>query len=247
MVYEFSMARIEPAKISVGVLEDDRAVRGHLAKILAASVEVRRVYEYKENKSQLDSESCMQLDVLHADLNLPDGSASSSISFLARSNPNCFAIAISVISDAETVPGAINADAVGYLHKNEDPSQILSKIHQAVSGGSPISPSIARQILSIVRHDGEDIQIAKAEVSSAQQAILTPREKQVMEQLELGLSYSEAAESLFISVKTLPVHVRNIYRKLQVRNRTEAISEARKRGLLGSSCQLETGTKSRLA
>ena len=226
---------VERSGICVVVLEDESVVRGRLVKILTASAEVMKVHQYEDNQALLDSKSCLLLDVLLADLNLPDGPGTRSIRYLVEKNPQCVTIAISVLSDADTVLAAIQAGAVGYLHKDEDPSQIVTKIHQARSGGSPISPSIARKILSVVRDKREVSKIVIPLAKQGRESILTSREKQVLEQLALGLSYHESAEALFISAKTLPVHVRNIYRKLQVRNRTEAISEARGRGLISSS------------
>ena len=133
---------------------------------------------------------------------------------------------MSGISEPERIIRAIKSGAVGYLHKSDTSLQLIASIEKALAGQSPISAEIAVVLFTSLQH-GETT--GALEASSE---ILTSRETEVINLVARGLSYAEIAKTLSISKNTLPVHIRNIYRKLQTNNRTEAVFEARNLGIL---------------
>jgi len=169
------------------------------------------------------------IDVLICDLNLPDGDGSSVIAALKKSQPSAISIVLSNLLNAEAVVDALAVGAIGYIHKYDTSLGLISSIKLALSGSSPISPSIA---FVIARHFQES-ELKASETNSKANAIgLTQREVEVLKVIEKGLSNEEAADVLGISKNTIPVHIRNIYKKLQATSRSEAIYEARLAGVL---------------
>ncbi|PXW65586.1 LuxR family two component transcriptional regulator [Loktanella sp. PT4BL] len=170
------------------------------------------------------------VDVLLADLKLPDGSGRECIKLFSKINPNSISIVMSALSDGNSIIGALEDGAIGYLHKDDNSLQITDAIKMALNGQSPMSPSIAYTVISRIQTLGS-FQMKKTNNISSH-GILTPRELEVLNMIAKGLSYSETATSLDISEKTVPVHIRNIYKKLQATNRSEAVFEARAAGII---------------
>ena len=219
--------------LKIAILEDETIIQQRLSRILRASSIVDTVECYSDNASFLGSNKLENLDILLADIGLPDGPGTQSISAISEKNPECLSIAISSNSDATTVIKAVTSGAVGYLHKDDDASEIMHSIQLALDGKSPISPSIARLIVSTIQAPQSITGHTRSNIPSpSEKDALTNREVEVLEVLSKGLSYSETADHLGISENTLPVHVKNIYRKLHSHNRTEALSAARDKGIL---------------
>ena len=217
--------------ISIAILEDNIILQDRLAGILRDWNYVNAVHSVNTNTEFLECISTHEIDVLLADLSLPDGDGKESIKAFADKNPNGISIVISAKSDSESILLAIKAGAIGYLHKDDYSFEIISAIKLALKGESPISSAIAHKIFKsmqteVLADDSEPHQF------SPTTGILTPREIEVLFTISKGLSYAEAAASLSISIQTLPVHVRSIYKKLQTNNRAEAIYEARLLGIL---------------
>ena len=143
---------------------------------------------------------------------------------------------ISVLADDRTVIEAIEAGATGYLLKDSDPIDIVAAIGDLLAGRSPISSKIARTIVrrlgSRETPPGAVSSGVAAGVSAADAQLLTPREMDILWGIAKGFTYGELAERLQISKQTVPVHIRNIYRKLEANNRSEAVYEASRRGLI---------------
>src|SRR5690606_37377698 len=162
------------------------------------------------------------VDLLMTDLNLPDGHGIEAIRLLRSEQPKADAMVISVLADDQTVLQAIEAGAVGYLLKDADSFELVEAIKELRAGRSPISSSIAR--ILVRRMSGP----APTEEGPA----LTPRELEILRGIAKGFTYTELAEWLGISRQTVPVHIKNIYRKLAASNRSEAVYEASRRGLI---------------
>jgi DNA-binding NarL/FixJ family response regulator len=123
---------------------------------------------------------------------------------------------LTVFEDDEHVFSALRSGAVGYLLKGSRPSRLLDAIDEVISGGSPMSGNIARRVIDTFR--------SKLQIHSAD---LTERENNLLGLLAEGFRYKEIAEKAEISVETVRTHIRNIYHKLQVQSRTEAINKVR--------------------
>jgi DNA-binding NarL/FixJ family response regulator len=168
-----------------------------------------------------------QIDLLITDLNLPDGNGIQAIRTLRLKQPAAEAMVISVLADERTVLDAIESGASGYLLKDADSIDLIEAITELMAGQSPISSRIARVLVRrLAERSGTGKSLEK------QNDILTAREMDILWGVAKGFTYGELAERLGISRQTVPVHIRNIYRKLEASNRSEAVFEATRLGLI---------------
>ncbi|MFW2422595.1 MAG: LuxR C-terminal-related transcriptional regulator [Porticoccaceae bacterium] len=226
-------------RINVAILEDDAVIQERFTNILSDWKSLGRLFNFTDNRALNEQKDWREIDILLADIGLSDGSGINSIVRMSQENPNCLTIVISAMSDATTIMKAIEAGAVGYLHKDDLALGVIASIEQALNGGAPISSAIARKMLQRIDKTNRNLEASdnknkpgKAKTQPVLQEQLTKRENEVLTILAKGYSYSETAEILNMATSTLPVHVRNIYRKLHANNRTQAISEAKQQGLI---------------
>ena len=218
--------------MKIVVLEDEPQMRERIVSILTDWDSTSCVIGCATN-AELTAllEHDRKIDVFLADLKLPDGDGCDSIRLVSRKIPQSVSIAISSMSDGPSVCSAIYAGAVGYLHKDDSSLSIIKVIQDACAGMSPMSPSIAKTLFSQIQRGELKPQVISVEQSAAS-TLLTPRQTQVLETIAKGFSYEETAQVLGLSKNTIPTHVRNIYRKLQSNNKSEAIYEARQLGII---------------
>jgi DNA-binding NarL/FixJ family response regulator len=171
----------------------------------------------------------LPLDLLITDLGLPDGHGVQAIRALRMAQPNAEAMVISVLADDRTVIEAIEAGASGYLLKDSDPLNIIDAMANLRAGRSPISPTIARTIVRRLAAKGAPSAAAKGDEGAPH---LTAREMDILWGIAKGFTYGELADRLVISKQTVPVHIRNIHRKLAANNRSEAVYEASRLGII---------------
>jgi DNA-binding NarL/FixJ family response regulator len=217
-----------PAVCRVLLVEDDAPVRQRLAGIIRSWSGGELIADCATLAEATDAIRVNALDLLITDLKLPDGHGVQAIRFLRATQPGAEAMVISALTDDQTVIEAIEAGATGYLLKDSDPINVIDAIKELLEGGSPISSTIAR---TIVRRLGGRTAANDAPREEAGQQ-LTPREMDILWGIAKGFTYGELAERLQISKQTVPVHIKNIYRKLQANNRSEAVYEASRRGLI---------------
>jgi len=166
-------------------------------------------------------------NVLLLDLGLPDGSGIELINFIREQGLSTSVIVISVFGDEKHILSAISAGAMGYLLKDEEHQKIEISITQMLNGGSPISPSIARHLLKYHQQ-----QMEKNIASATIKIKLTNREVDILKKISKGFTCKEIADIESISYHTVATHVRNIYKKLSVNSRAEALHEAYNMGIL---------------
>jgi DNA-binding NarL/FixJ family response regulator len=179
------------------------------------------------------------IDVLLTDLGLPDGSGLAVIREAAKCQPACESLVISMFGDEINVLASIEAGALGYIHKDSTPEDIATSILEMKAGASPISPMIARRVLSkYVRLSAGAVLSREvrpsAQPSPAEGVRLTSSEQEVLELVSRGFSYSEIARFRAVSVYTVQSQIKSIYAKLAVSSRSEAVYEATQLGLLGA-------------
>jgi DNA-binding NarL/FixJ family response regulator len=167
------------------------------------------------------------VDVIIMDINMPEMNGIEATAFITNRWPNIKIIMSTVFDDEQNLFNAIMAGASGYLLKDEPPQKIHRSIYEALEGGAPMSPLIAKKALSMIK-TGVPEESKKEIIDYG----LTEREIEVLEHLSKGLSYEQIADNLFISYGTVRKHVENTYRKLKVNNRIEAIDKAKKGGVL---------------
>ncbi len=169
-------------------------------------------------------------DVLLVDLGLPDGSGLALIREAAQSLPGCDVMVITIFGDERHVLESIEAGATGYLLKSGLPMDLAAQVRALREGGSPISPVIARRLLS--RLTPARPAAESAAESSADDPGLSLREVAVLQYAAKGFSYDETAQLLGVTRHTVMTYVKRSYRKLQVHSKSEAVHEARLLGLL---------------
>lgn len=171
-------------------------------------------------------------DVMLVDLGLPDMSGIELIRHVARHLPGTESLVVTMFGDDSNVLSSIEAGATGYLLKDSLPESIAACIHELRAGGSPISPSIARRVLTRYRGASPNGNAAPAAVAAGAEPLLTERETEILRQVAKGMSFAEIGDILTISQHTVVTHVKKIYRKLAVHSRGEAVFEANQMGLL---------------
>ena len=200
--------------IKVSIVEDLVEVREGLVELVQSDKELLMVGSFKDAESAIQNLTHLQVDVVLMDINLPGMSGIECIKMVKEKCPDTQFMMFTVYENDEKVVQALRAGATGYLLKRAEPKRILESIKELNQGGSPMSSNIARKLINIFVHEKV---ITKKE-------ILSDRENEVLELLANGLLYKEIAERLHIGHGTVRQHIHNIYEKLHVSNRTEAVN-----------------------
>ena len=203
----------------IAVIDDSPEVREALTEILSAALDFQvGAVAASAEEFLVQLQGYPELDVALVDLGLPGMSGAELIGELSRQRPEIACVAYTVYEDAASVFAALRAGAVGYLVKGESAVRLLSSLRCLDEGGAPLTPRVARMMLS--------------EFQRETPCPLSARELQVLSALADGKTYKETACELVISGHTVHTHVKNIYEKLQVEGRREAVDKARRHGWL---------------
>ena len=217
--------------ITVGLLEDNKLMARHLGTILENWDFVSEVFYFETNEEFQVASQKTPLNVLLVDLDLNGESGIKSLIVNSTLPEPAIAIVVSSSLDAKLVILALSNGAIGYLYKNDPEMKVIEGIKSSLRGESPISMQIASILVKKLNNPGNN-QLSDDVNTLNLKKTLTNRETQILEILAKGLSNKEIANIFDLSVHTINVHVRNIYRKLQAANRTEAVFEAKAQGLL---------------
>jgi DNA-binding NarL/FixJ family response regulator len=217
--------------IHVAIVEDDPDFSRALIWVVEGARDMRLTGQAGSQAEGLAMLSGPPADVLLVDLGLPDGSGIEVIRAAARQWPSCSIMVSTNFGDETHVMRSIEAGAAGYLLKDSSPARMGDEIRSLASGGSPISPIIARQVLARFRNapPAPALDPAKPEDDTPQ---LSQREKEVLVYITKGFTAREIAGLMQLSHFTVKTFVRRIYIKLNVSSKAEAIFEARNHGLL---------------
>lgn len=229
-----------PPPFTVLIVEDDPTMRDFFAASVSRHERLHllaAVGALAEAQPWLRADA-EPVDVLLVDLGLPDGSGLELIRLARRQHPACEALVISMFGDEENVLASIEAGALGYIHKDATPDDIDQTILEMKAGASPISPMIARRVLS--KYRSQQAQAAppapeplpSVDLTSPARGLLSNREQEVLELIARGFSYAEIARLKSVSVHTVQTHIKNLYGKLAVHSKSEAVYEATRMGLL---------------
>ncbi|MEY2840383.1 MAG: hypothetical protein RJB60_2682 [Pseudomonadota bacterium] len=215
--------------IQVLVVEDDLELQARFARVIGAAPDMALVGACATGCAALATLATTQPDLALIDLGLPDMDGVALLRHLRQSHPNTEVLVVTMFVDDRHVFASLEAGASGYLLKDNSDTRLLDGIREAHAGGAPISPSIARRLLTrFAQVQGELTQLKPEQ--PVEPSPLTVREHDILRLVAKGLSFNEVAESLGISVFTVVTHVKKIYRKLQVNSRGEAVFEAQQSG-----------------
>jgi DNA-binding NarL/FixJ family response regulator len=212
---------------SVLIVEDDLRFRDAFARAISLANDMTLIgsaADYASGLKLLDR----QPDVLLVDLQLPDGNGIDLIREVSRRGSNCDVMVVTIFGDERHVLDSIEAGATGYLLKDMPPAELVEQIRVLRSGGSPISPVIARQLLTRFSAPRVSQTPTEAEALSP----LSDQEVKVLTLSAKGFSYDEIAALMQVSRHTVQTYVKRSYRKLQVNSKVDALSEARRLKLL---------------
>ncbi len=202
----------EKQEITVSIVEDDEEIRQMLSLIIDRSPGYACKQTYNDCETAIESISKSPTDVILMDIHLPQMSGIEGVRILRDKLPGSDFIMLTIQEDNDSVFKSLCAGATGYLLKDTSPATLLTAIKEVREGGSPMSPSIARKIISSFRPNSE--------------SPLSKRETEILDMLCNGDNYKAIADSLFISGHTVRAHIKSIYKKLQVSSRGEAVNKA---------------------
>ncbi|MDI1340468.1 response regulator transcription factor [Polaromonas sp.] len=225
------------------IVEDDVPTRDFFADSVSGCGQlhlVAGVGTFEEARALIEDKNQV-IDILLTDLALPDGNGLDLIRLAGRLRPSCEALVISMFGDEDSVLSSVEAGALGYIQKDFTPDNIAHTILEMKDGASPISPMIARRVLAKYRalHLVDQAPAAAAgrgpgetAVAGPGRALLSVREQEVLELIARGFSYAEISKLKSVSVHTVQSHIKNLYTKLAVHSKSEAVYEATRLGLL---------------
>ncbi|WP_035600930.1 response regulator transcription factor [Haloferula sp. BvORR071] len=199
---------------TIALVEDDPVLRETITEVLTASGTWQVTAAYSDAESALAAMKQQHPDVVLMDIQLPGMSGIECVARLKALHPDIQVLMVTVYDNNDRIFDALAAGASGYLLKRDAPTKLLECLEDLLSGGSPMSSAIARKV---VQH------FQKEPPAKNEDHNLTPREKQILELLVKGGLYKEIAWDLGIGVETVRTHLHNIYAKLHVRTRTEAV------------------------
>jgi DNA-binding NarL/FixJ family response regulator len=200
--------------ISIAIIEDDEDIR-EIMEILVKSTEgFDCAGTFANAETGLEFLTDHPAEIVLTDINLPGMNGIECVRQLKLIHPEMQFIMCTVFQDDDSVFNALKAGATGYLLKTDDPGNIIAAIHELHAGGSPMTPQIARRVMESFKRPAINELLH----------LLTKRETELLNFLAKGFRYKEIAEKLFISTETVRKHINNIYQKLHVQSRTDAIN-----------------------
>jgi DNA-binding NarL/FixJ family response regulator len=209
-------AYIFPVAIKISIVEDNDWIRNNLAAELNKTVKFACIGAHRSGEDALRAIPENPPDVVIMDINLPGISGIECVRKLKAQFPSMAIIMLTVYEESEKIFQSLVAGASGYLLKRNRQSDLLEAIEQACQGGSPMSGPIARKVVQYFNRMGEKANEVEC---------LTPREREILEQLAQGAAYKEIADTLGLSIDTVRMHIKGIYGKLHVHSRGEAVAK----------------------
>jgi DNA-binding NarL/FixJ family response regulator len=200
--------------IKVAIVEDKDKIREGLATLIDGSEGFTCTETFESAEAALRGLPSYKPNVVLMDIQLPRMSGIECVERLKQEHPDIQFMMLTVYEDDEKVFKSILAGATGYILKQTPPAELLEAIREVHEGGSPMSDQIARKVVQAFREMGK---------SSKETENLSEREMEILSYLAKGYHDKEIADKFFLSVKTVHTHLRNIYKKLHVRSRTEAV------------------------
>jgi DNA-binding NarL/FixJ family response regulator len=207
----------QPSPLRVAIIEDHREFRDYLTALISGTEGFRCTGSFRSVEEALGRINADAPDVVLIDIGLPGMSGIEGISLFKERHPKMLMLTLTVYDDDERIFDALCAGASGYLLKKTQPARLVESLREAAQGGAPMSPEVARRVIRLFR-----------DVRPPQRADynLTPHEVRILKLLVEGHNYKTAASRLGVAPTTINFHLQNIYQKLQVHSKTEAVAKA---------------------
>lgn len=200
-------------EIRVSLIEDDSTIREGYVFLLQNAANIKVVSNYSNVDDALKKIGNDEPDVILLDIEMPGTSGIDALPKLKKLLPETYILMLTVYEQANNIFRALGTGASGYLTKNSSPEKIISAIHEVMEGGGPMSANIARLVISSFQ---------RSDASP-----LTRRETEILEHIAVGKSRKKIAEELFIDLETVKSHIKNIYQKLDVHSKEDALKTAK--------------------
>lgn len=204
--------------IKVAIFEDNRSLRDGLAAMIGGTTGFECVGAFPNCNNLLKNVAQAKPDVVLMDIELPGISGIEAVGIIKEEFPDIKILMETIFDDDEKIFNSICAGAEGYILKHTTPAEIMESIREIYEGGSPMTPSIANRVLKMVK--------VRPEPAIKESFDLSFREKEILTCLIKGMSYKMVADACFISIETVNVHIKNIYKKLHVHSKSEAVAKA---------------------
>jgi DNA-binding NarL/FixJ family response regulator len=209
--------------IRVAIIEDDRAVREGLGMIIGATPGYECTAKFYSVEEALRLMNGTPPDVLLLDIHLPGMLGSEAVRVFREKYPSLQVLMLTIYDGQDKVFESICNGACGYLLKKTPPAKLLEAIREAHEGGAPMSPEIARKVITLFQQSGAPEKFDEP---------LTPQETRLLKLLSEGYSYQNSAGQMNISINTVRNYIRSIYDKLHVNTKSEAVSKALRHRLI---------------
>lgn len=208
--------------INVAIIEDQQDLRDMLVVLINGSNGFSCAGAFENAEDAITAIPLLNADVVLVDIHLPGQSGISCVSNLKEQCSQTHFVMCTSLEDNESIFNALKAGAAGYISKSSSPIKILDAITDAYNGGAPMSSQIARKVVASFQPNKN----ANTELQK-----LSVREQEILQYLSKGYRYKEISGFLFISIETVRKHIHNIYEKLQVNSRTDALNKVTKGGI----------------
>lgn len=205
-------------KIRVSLIEDDVTIREGFVILLQQSEQIQVVSHYANCIEAFKKITQDRPDVILLDIEMPGISGLDALPKLKKLLPDAYIIILTVYEQPNHIFRALGTGASGYLTKNSSPEKIVQAIHEVMEGGGPMSANIAKMVISSFQR--------------SESSPLTRRETEILEHIAIGKSRKKIAEELFIDLETVKSHIKNIYHKLDVHSKEDALKTAKEQKLI---------------
>jgi len=199
--------------IKISIIEDNKYMREGWKTILDFEPDLCVISVYRSCEEALEANQLGKSDVLLLDIELPGMNGTEGVKVIKNKFSSLIVLMVTMHDENDKIFTALRNGAVGYLLKKVSPSELIEAIKTSVDGGSPMSPNIARKVISSFQKSEQlDVELSESE-------------KEILTELAAGLSYKAIAGKVFLSVDGVRYHIRNIYQKLEAKNRAEAVAK----------------------
>jgi DNA-binding NarL/FixJ family response regulator len=208
--------------IKVSIVEDNEFMREGWEEIINSQKDFLLIGSYESCEDAFADDEFKFTNIVLMDIELPGMNGIEGVKHIRENYKDMIVVMATVFDDNEHVFEAIRNGAIGYMLKKTNPETFSNAIRTAMDGGSPMTPEIARKV----------IQFMQPQKSADPEVQLTDREQEILKELATGKSYKDIGDSIYLSEDGVRYHIRNIYQKLHVNSRSQAVAKGMKQKLI---------------